>query len=565
MIKKTNIIGYGLLLIFLIIGLWLRLFKLAEVPQGFSWDEAANGYNAYSLLKTGKDEFGKPWPLIMESFGDYDKTGLGSMILVPVIKNLGLTVFAVRLPTAIFGTLLILANYYLAKQIFKRVIPASLVAGLIAISSWAIHTSRFSIEWYLGFPLMVYGIGLLISESKNKFRLPLAAILLASSLYFYFSIKLFLPLLLLAYLIIYRQFLKTQIKTVIISIILGSLALLPLVNSLRQTTWLNRAKKVAIFSNIDKLSELNEGLYRHNVLGLPQGLIRVFNNKVVFFGQELIDKYLQHFSVEFLLLGKDTTPLLEINKVGKIYLISLPFLLLGIVEVIKKKEKSGKLLLAWLLLAPIASSLTIDSPHGLRAIILLPVLQIFTVLGIISVYNRFIKKQGFLIRIVFVLGLVGLYIVSLGYFLWQYFLFYPEYTAEHWLDGHKEVVEKINNIKNKYDRVVFTISRGQPHIFYAFFTPVDPELYQQEAIGQQNIFNAYLTHLDGIEFKKDIGESYCLNNTLIVDEPGKLEIIPRLDTVYYKNRFHEPKAAFELFDTNNPIVKEYLCPKKPKD
>lgn len=561
MIKKTNLIGYGLLLIFLILGLWLRIYKLSEVPQGFNWDEAANGYNAYSLLKTGKDEFGKPWPLMMKSFGEY-KTGIGSIILVPVIKVLGLSVFSVRLPNAILGSFLILAVFYLSLQIFKQIVPASLTAGLIAISPWAIHTSRFALEWYLGLPLMILGISLLIDENKNKFRLPLAAILLASSLYFYASIKLVLPLLLLTYIIIYRQALRRNIKGILIGIFLGTLTLLPLLMSMKNNNWLNRAKKVSIF-NETKIDELNEGLYRYTIAALPSPFIRVINNKLVFFGKELADKYLQVFSVDFLLLGKEPSPMMEIPQVGKIYLISLPFLILGIFEAIKKKSKADKFLLTWLLLAPIPSILTTDSPHSLRAILLLPVLEIFVVKGFLYIYV-FFKQKIFWIKTFFISGIALIYLSSLCFFLWRYFLFYPEYTAEHWLDGHKEVVEKINSIKGNYDRVIFTISRGQPHIFYAFFTPVNPELYQQEAAGQQNIFNAYLTHLNGIEFKKDIGESYCLNNALIIDEPGKLEIIPRLDIVYYKNRFHKPKAAFELFDTNNPIVKEYLCPKKPK-
>ena len=74
-----------LLISAIIIGFILRVFMLDKIPQGFNWDEASVSYNAYSLSETGKDEFGKSWPLIIESFGDY-KTGIYSILLAPIIK-----------------------------------------------------------------------------------------------------------------------------------------------------------------------------------------------------------------------------------------------------------------------------------------------------------------------------------------------------------------------------------------------------------------------------------------------------------------------------------------------
>lgn len=51
--------GWWLLLIFIIVlsGV-LRLYKLSDIPVGLYADEASIGYNAYSILKTGRDEHG---------------------------------------------------------------------------------------------------------------------------------------------------------------------------------------------------------------------------------------------------------------------------------------------------------------------------------------------------------------------------------------------------------------------------------------------------------------------------------------------------------------------------
>ena len=224
--------SHTLLFLFLLLGFSLRFIKLAEVPQGFTWDEAAIGYNAYSLLKTGKNEFGKPWPIFLESFGDF-KTGIYSILITPVIRLLGLTVFSVRLPNAFAGCLIILAGFYLASRVFKKTMPASLVAGLISISPWAIHVSRFAIEWLLGIPLIIIGAGLLLENKKQNFSMPLAAIMFSLSLYFYHSFRLFVPLLLFGYAFIYKKVLLKKKKLVLISLFIGFLTLLPLLITIK--------------------------------------------------------------------------------------------------------------------------------------------------------------------------------------------------------------------------------------------------------------------------------------------------------------------------------------------
>jgi len=62
----------------------LRLWSLASVPPHLTPDEAALGYNAYSILKTGRDEHGQFLPIIFKSFGDY-KPGLFIYLTIPFV------------------------------------------------------------------------------------------------------------------------------------------------------------------------------------------------------------------------------------------------------------------------------------------------------------------------------------------------------------------------------------------------------------------------------------------------------------------------------------------------
>ena len=94
---------YFILVAALLLGFYLRIHNVANMPNGLTWDEAALGYNAFSILKTGRDEFGKFLPIIFKSFGDY-KPGLYVYLAVPSVAIFGLTEFATRLPSVLATT-----------------------------------------------------------------------------------------------------------------------------------------------------------------------------------------------------------------------------------------------------------------------------------------------------------------------------------------------------------------------------------------------------------------------------------------------------------------------------
>ena len=97
----------------------LRLWQLGNIPPSPDWDEVALGYNAYSIMQTGRDEFGKFIPVVLRSFDDY-KPALYAYLTIPSILIFGLNTFAVRLPSAIFGIISVIATYFLAKELFSN-------------------------------------------------------------------------------------------------------------------------------------------------------------------------------------------------------------------------------------------------------------------------------------------------------------------------------------------------------------------------------------------------------------------------------------------------------------
>jgi len=558
-LNRKSLYPLLLLTFFLILGFFLRSINLTNNPPGLNWDETSVGYNAYSLSLTGKDEFGKPWPIYMEAFGEY-KIGLYSMFLAPIVRLFGLSIFTVRFPNVIFGCLLILASYYLSLQIFKKRLTACLVAGLVAISPWAIHTSRTALEWYFGMPLLVFGLAFLLkSRKKVNYLLP-ASLFLSASLYSYHNLRVFLPLFLLGFAVIYRQILIKHKKKVLISLLAGLFILVPLFLSMKSTAFLSRVQAVSILKDEGLQSQLMEGIFRHNKAKLP--FLRAFNNKLAFYSKEVLDRYLAHFSPGFLFSGEDVTPRIGIEKVGKLYYASIPFLLLGLAELITKKRRLYKLLLLWLLLAPLSSSFTLDTPHALRSFILVPPLQIITVLGMVKAYQYFRFKKSFL-KISFIGFVLLAYLTGFLYFLWRYSLFYPEDSAGSWQVEHQQMIKILNQHKDRFDKVVITTYYGQPHIFVAFFTPIEPQFYQKEVSkeDQNNILNERVPHLGRLEFKQIENKDFCLPNTLIVIERRATipQTLPKLDVVRHNNRFHEPEIIFEFYDTNNSEIQTSFC------
>ena len=69
-----------LLSVILLFAFLVRFGGVGDYPS-LNSDEAAIGYNAYSLLQTGKDEHGQSWPLHFKSFGDYKPGGYFYLVL----------------------------------------------------------------------------------------------------------------------------------------------------------------------------------------------------------------------------------------------------------------------------------------------------------------------------------------------------------------------------------------------------------------------------------------------------------------------------------------------------
>lgn len=185
---------------------FLRLHQLGQVPPSLDWDEASIGWNAYSILKTGTDEYGKARPVSIRSFNDY-KPPLYVYAAIPSIAIFGLNELAVRLPSALAGILTVVVTFFLVRELTKNNLLGYLATALLAISPWAIQFSRVAFEANLALLFFVSGgffLAKFLNTQKSRYYL-IAGILYILSIYSYHSSRLVIPLFLFLIFIFYHQ------------------------------------------------------------------------------------------------------------------------------------------------------------------------------------------------------------------------------------------------------------------------------------------------------------------------------------------------------------------------
>ncbi|MCL4417015.1 MAG: glycosyltransferase family 39 protein, partial [Actinobacteria bacterium] len=131
--------------IVLVVAFFFRFYQLGNIPSGLFNDEANTGYDSYSILLTGKDQWGTLLPFSnFKGFGDYPPPIYRYLTTIPIFL-FGLSEFSVRFISALAGLLSIGVLYLLTKKLFNDKI-AIFSSLMFAIMPWAIGLSRVGIS-----------------------------------------------------------------------------------------------------------------------------------------------------------------------------------------------------------------------------------------------------------------------------------------------------------------------------------------------------------------------------------------------------------------------------------
>jgi len=467
----------GVLLSLIVINAFiLRIIFLDKTPPSLNWDEVSHGYNAYSILKTGRDEWGKSFPLIFRAYGDYK---LPVYIYAVAVSEffIGPSELAVRLPSALAGTFSVFFVYLFTYELYKNKKVALFSGVLVAIEPWGLFLSRIAVEANLALMFIISGAYFYIRGVRLRSSSILIGIsLLGISAWTYNSARIFSPLFLFGLSFIYqkeaKEFIKRRPANLVLSILLICGLFLTMFWQLTASSGLARYANVQII-NDGAISRIVES---RNTSELPGVLPRVVYNKGTFFVNEYVRNYISHFSPTFLYLKGGSHYQFNIPNFGLLYLVNAPFLLIGILHLIKNRNVSSKVLLLWIIIAPIAASFTRESPHALRSILIIPIPMILSAQGIIVSWESLKNKQN---RMIFML----LYLVLLSISAYSFLIRYLDYKDKYswaWQYGNKEMVDYVRENYNNYDKIIISKKYGEPHEFLLFYWPWRPDVYQND-------------------------------------------------------------------------------------
>lgn len=479
-IKIINI----LIVLIILWGAFLRFYALEKSPPSLGFDEAALGYNAYSILKTGKDEYGNFLPLSLRSFNDY-KPALYAYLTVPFIKFFGLNDASVRMTSALAGTVSLIFLYLLLKEFIKNKFWLTGLFFILSFEPWRLHFSRNAFETHLSTTLFCIGAWFLLKSKKKIKYLVGAVIFLSLSLYSYHSARVAAPMLVCLWIIdpinllfkydvgkaIRTQWNKNWKKILVLVGVIGLSIPIFMANSgsllltrFHQENVFNRFYPYAPREFVNPISSL------YYFLGIISG--HIFSN---------ISPINLNFRIfKWVKMSPQFIP--GMGMLGWIEGIVFIFGLLTVIKNIFKLEKY-RFLVYWIIagIAPAAATWTWF--HPLRSLNIYPAMEVIVALGFINLFkykNKIIKNE--ILKIISNFVIVGILFTTIIFTINNELLYSAyENNGEYQPGGFKEGMPYLKSIQDNYEQVIIDSPHAQNFIFLFFYQAMDPNLVQKYA------------------------------------------------------------------------------------
>ena len=439
----------------------LRLAWLGSVPAGLSHDEAVKGYDAWSILRTGRDQYGERFPLVFRGIGD-QREALLPYLIVASEAVLGPTDVAVRLPTALAGIALVGGVFFLARETFGA--RAGLVAAaLLAVSPWHVQVSRLAFRAGLLPLATVLGLWLLLRALRRGRGMFAAGLLLGLGLHTYLAARLFLPLLLVGIAGIYRQ---------------------PLLRAPRPgTPWWRRAI-VPLLAGVGTMAvPLALWGLLHPAEFVGHAAESAAHGDPLRQAADALGRYLSYLGPRHLLTQGDPYPVPSTGRFGLLYWPALPLALAGLARLATRRSRADLLVLWWLIVYPIPAALTRGAhPDWLRAAAGIGAWEVIAGCGAVAVLDWLRPRVRLGVLRAGALALAALIALSAGWFLWDYTRRFPDRAAWAFTDGADEAVRRVAALQGGYRRVVLPAQVPAIHDIYLFYSRYDPGQLHREGL-----------------------------------------------------------------------------------
>lgn len=522
-----------LTILIILFAIFIRFYKLGDIPHGMTWDEAAIGYNGFAIFNTRRDEWLVQLPVSFQSFGDY-KAPFSIYLNGFFTFIFGMNLFAVRLPFAIFSILSIFGLILLVKEIFKKNKLANyyaLYSGfLISISPWHFHYSRTGFESGIALAFFIWGTYFLFKTLDTNFKTWIykfgMVITYSLALYTYHSSKIVIPLFIVLILAFNFKKIVNNIKKFYWSIILWIILLIP----------------------IFKDSLFGFGLTRANATILTED-ISIFE-KFLF----ILNNFISHLSPEFLIFGETTTLRHGTGYLGVLLFTTLFLLIVSIILLFNKKSKDKNQIIFFILIfiGLLPACLSAEIPHSNRAFLALPGFLISSIYGLDWAINK-IKKSKINIAVkgsheetnIILKSFIGVILMvdvltSIAYFN-NYFIEFKNKSADDFKDGYIEAFKIASDYEKgtngiEVEKVIFTSDYGQPYIYALFVRKTNPIWYR----GGSLIKYEFTEKIDINDLNR--------KNALIVGSSSDSLPVENADHIIYGS---DGQMKFQIYKTDN--------------
>lgn len=537
--KRSTVVLF--LIVFLAAG--LRLYRITDIPPGVNRDEASIGFTAYSLLKTGRDEYGKWFPLSFQSLGDW-KLPMYIYETAPFVAVFGMSELAVRLPSAIAGIATVFLTYFLILELTahtktKRESLALLGAFILSIAPWHIHMSRVESESNTAVFFVTLGLLAFLKSLRGKtnYLIP-AAVLFALTYFTYAGNHIFTTLFVSGIVYLYHKEVRAVPTWKSAAVVFGILFTIIVSQTLLGADR-TKISGISIFGDPNVVYSQIE-VPRDQHANSNDIFSKLIHNRVTFAATSVWKNYINAYSAPFLFISGAGNHAHNIQGFGNMYPIEAVFLFLGVVTLVCfRAYPAAKLMLVWLIIAPVAASITKDAPHTNRMFAVFPALTIVVALGIYALYENF-KKEKF--RYIFIAFVSLIYLGSFLIYVDRYYVHFPRYEAQYWGYGYKQLASVIEQPENANKKIIMSHPEYSPYIYLLFYTRYDPAAYQKEAVRYPPTSDAFIDvkNYNRFEFRAiDWQTDVALHNTLLVDLPqdipGALKQTPNFRSILLPN------------------------------
>lgn len=438
--NKYNIILY----IILVVGFITRSVGININPKGLNVDEASSGYDAYSILEFGCDRNGNKFPVFLEAWGS-GQNALYSYLMIPFIKLFGLNVITTRLPMVILGCISLIVWYNLLNEVKNKKF-AIIGLSFLVICPWNIMKSRWGLESNIFPDFVLYAIYFIVKfiKTNNVSKLYIASILLGISSYTYGTSYFFLPIFCIIMYIYLLYTKKVNIKNVILSFSIIFIIALPIM--------------LYIIINTFDLNQIDLG-----IITIPKLPVNRYEEQTSIFNGNILTKSIKNFvkSLKLLLTQDDGLSWNCIPGFGFFYIISIPFLVYGIIYSIKNKEEIKKyesVIDIWFI-SSFLLMFVLNEVNINRINVLIYPLIYYVINGIYIVVTKRNIISNSIILIV--------YIAFFVMFMCSYIFLKPanNYT---FVDNIKEVIEYVEKVKDR--KIYIEYAFKEPYIYVLYYT-----------------------------------------------------------------------------------------------